>query len=219
MIGTRRDLGLGRRSGSGTWSSPLRRRAALVHVDVDDVGARLRPARGRPPPPPRTCRLRISRANFFEPVTLVRSPIMMKLLSGRSVSGSSPLKPRQRLDCGRRARRLAGHGLGNRADVRRRGAAAAADDVQPAVVGELAQRAGHHLGRFVEAAEGVRQAGVRITTDVNRRDLRQLFDIRPQLAPVPARSSCPRSAGRHARSNSSRLRPFAPRACGPLRKP
>ena len=34
---------------------------------------------------------RISRENFFEPVTLVRSPIMMKLLSGRSVSGSKPL--------------------------------------------------------------------------------------------------------------------------------
>ena len=34
---------------------------------------------------------RISRENFFEPVTFVRSPIIRKLLSGRSVSGSKPL--------------------------------------------------------------------------------------------------------------------------------
>ena len=56
---------------------------------------------------------------------------------------------------------------------------------------------GHHLGRFVEAAEGVRQAGVRIATDVDRRDLRQLFDIGPQLVgpqaqlmPTLSKSAC-----------------------------
>ena len=32
----------------------------------------------------------ISRSNFFEPVTLVRSPIITKLLSGRSVKGCVP---------------------------------------------------------------------------------------------------------------------------------
>ena len=60
------------------------------------------------------------------------------------------------------ARRHVGHGLGDRADVRRRGAAAAADDVQPAVGGELAEHARHLLGRFVVAAEFVGQAGVRM---------------------------------------------------------
>ena len=34
----------------------------------------------------------MSRANRFEPVTFVRSPIMMKLLSGRIVSVSSPAR-------------------------------------------------------------------------------------------------------------------------------
>ena len=34
---------------------------------------------------------RMSLANFAEPVTLVRSPILTKLLSGRMVSGSMPL--------------------------------------------------------------------------------------------------------------------------------
>ena len=33
----------------------------------------------------------ISRANFADPVTFVRSPAIWKLLSGRMVSGSSPL--------------------------------------------------------------------------------------------------------------------------------
>ena len=34
---------------------------------------------------------RTSRANFREPETLVRSPIIVKRLSGRSTSGSRPL--------------------------------------------------------------------------------------------------------------------------------
>ena len=34
--------------------------------------------------------LLIRRANFFEPVMLVRSPIMMKLVSGWMTSGSMP---------------------------------------------------------------------------------------------------------------------------------
>ena len=51
--------------------------------------------------PPRTCSAAtaaasaycsslISRANRFDPVTLVRSPIIWKLLSGRMISGSRP---------------------------------------------------------------------------------------------------------------------------------
>ena len=35
---------------------------------------------------------RTSRANFFDPETLVRSPIMVKVLSGRITSGSRPLR-------------------------------------------------------------------------------------------------------------------------------
>jgi len=31
------------------------------------------------------------RANFLEPVTLVRSPMLMKLVSGRTIKGSNPL--------------------------------------------------------------------------------------------------------------------------------
>ena len=72
----------------------LRVEHALVHVDVDDVGAaahlverhlRARP-RSRPPGS--------ARAKRFEPVTLVRSPIIRKLLSGRD---------RERLEAGEAA--------------------------------------------------------------------------------------------------------------------
>ena len=83
------------------------------------------------------CPSRISRANFFEPVTLVRSPIMMKLLSGRITSGSRPLSRVSGSGRERLARRHVGHGLGDGADVGRRRAAAAADDVQPAVARQI----------------------------------------------------------------------------------
>ena len=122
---------------------------------------------------------RTSRANFREPETLVRSPIMVNVLSGRITSGSRPL--RSRIVAGRRrtAGRLAAHGLGDRADVGRRRAAAAADDIQPAVAGKLAQHRGHLLRRFVVAAELVGQSGVGMATRPRRAKLRKLFDVGP----------------------------------------
>ena len=60
---------------------------------------------------------------------------------------------RVRIGLGGAAGRNVAHGLGNRRDVRRRGAAAAADDVQPAVAGELAEHPGHLAGRLVVGAE------------------------------------------------------------------
>ena len=127
-------------------------------------------------------------ANFFEPVTFVRSPIMMKLLSGRSVSGSRPLK---RVSGSMRGRVRGG--LSATASAIARMWAGVVPQQPPTMfsqplLGELAQRAGHHLGRLVEAAKGVRQAGVRIATHVDRRDPRQLFDVGPQLVRAPARS-------------------------------
>jgi hypothetical protein len=61
------------------------------------------------------------------------------------------------------------------------GAAAAADDVQPAAGGKVPQHLGH-LGRsLVVAAEGVRQAGVGVAGDEDRREARQLLDVRAHL--------------------------------------
>jgi hypothetical protein len=92
------------RSSPALWRCPARRRSGsetghrrfaveqrVVHVDVDDR----RPAsdllagdldRFFEFPS------RIRRANALLPVTFVRSPIMMKLLSGRSANGSVPLR-------------------------------------------------------------------------------------------------------------------------------
>ncbi len=60
-------------------------------------------------------------------------------------------------------------------------AAAAADDVHQPRVSELAQEAARVLGLLVVAAEGVRQAGVRVAGDVRRRDPGKLGDVRPHL--------------------------------------
>ena len=69
----------------------------------------------------------------------------------------------------------------NRPCVLGRRAAAAAGDVQEPVARELAQERARHLGRLVVAAEGVRQAGVRVRADEAGRDPRELGDVRPKL--------------------------------------
>ena len=60
------------------------------------------------------------------------------------------------------------HGLGDRADVRGRRAAAAAHDVHPPLAREAADVRAHDLGRLVEAAERVREARVRIRAQRRR---------------------------------------------------
>ena len=40
------------------------------------------------------CPSKMSRANFLLPVTFVRSPTLMKLVSGRTIRGSKPLRRR-----------------------------------------------------------------------------------------------------------------------------
>jgi hypothetical protein len=72
--------------------------------------------------------------NFAEPVTLVRSPTLTKFVLGLITTGSSPLRAAARFGISGTAR--AGqplHRLGDRPDVRRRGAAAAADHVDQPV--------------------------------------------------------------------------------------
>ena len=84
----------------------------------------------------------------------------------------------------RRAAAAAGPatGLRDRADVIGRRAAAAADDVDEAAVGEVAEQRGRLVGQLVVLAEGVRQAGVRVAADVAVGDARQLREVRPHLA-------------------------------------
>ena len=161
----------------------------LVHVDVEDVGAAFDLLRGPPRPPPRTARPRISRANFREPVTLVRSPIMMKLLSGRIVSGSRPLQPRA---AARPAAAARGGLLATASAIARMCAGVVPQQPptmfsQPLAANSPSMRA-IMLGRLVVAAEVVGQAGVGIAAHVDRREPRQLLDVGPHHAPAPARS-------------------------------
>jgi hypothetical protein len=62
-------------------------------------------------------------------------------------------------------------------DVLRRGAAAAADDVDQTAFGEFAQDFRHVLGRFVVLAKGVGQAGVGMGADVGVRHARHVVDV------------------------------------------
>jgi hypothetical protein len=81
-----------------------------------------------------------------------------------------------------RTRRLAGDGRRHRPNMRRRRAAAAADHVDEAGLGELGQHGGGRLRAFVVEAELVRQAGIRIGADERVGDLADLLDMGPHLA-------------------------------------
>ncbi len=71
-------------------------------------------------------------------------------------------KPQPRFDCGDDARLVRRHRRGNRGDMVGRGAAAAADDVDKATGGELADQPRHVFRALVVLAELVGQSGIRI---------------------------------------------------------
>ena len=116
--------------------------------------------------------------NRAEPVTLVRSPILTKGISGVSVNASRPDSRSRGGICGIGARRLAGYGARDGADVVGRGAAAAADDIDQARGGKLFDQRRHRLGSFVVAAEFIGQPGIGISADQRIGDARQFGDVR-----------------------------------------
>ena len=97
------------------------------------------------------------------------------------LSGSSPERRSFLSTTGTLARRHVLECLDDRPDVRRRGAAATAGDVQEAALREFPQDRGGVLRRFVVFAEGIRQPGVRMQAGVHIGDLRQLLDVGPQV--------------------------------------
>ena len=123
---------------------------------------------------------RISRANAREPITLVRSPTLTNRLRA-DVERLEAGQVGARLD--RRAASAArgpATAVGDGLDVGRRRAAAATDDVECALAGELAEDAGGLRRLLVVAAEGVGQAGVWVGDDRDVGDARQFLDVRPQ---------------------------------------
>ena len=113
------------------------------------------------------------------------------------------------LRCGPNARALALDHLSYGLDVRRRRAATAADDVQPAVVGELLKLPGERLGRLFILAVFVWQPGIRITghertrhlvdgPDVVGHELRSGGAVQPDGEQVGGRNRRIESVGRLA---------------------
>ena len=66
-------------------------------------------------------------------------------------------------------------------DMRGRGAAAAADDIDEAGRGELADQLGHVLGALVITPELVRQSGIGIGAHQGVSDARNLSDVGTQF--------------------------------------
>ena len=85
-------------------------------------------------------------------------------------------RPRRQL-----SRRLAAHRLGDRADVGRRRAAAAADDVDEAGIGELGEQPRHVFRALVIEAELVGQAGIGIGADEGIGDAGEIGDVGAHL--------------------------------------
>ena len=90
-------------------------------------------------------------------------------------------QPGGHLDLGKHAPRLALDDLGDLGDVGRRRAAAAADDVHEAGLGELGEIARLPLRGLVVLAEGVGETGVRVAGHVGVRDPGHLGDVGPHL--------------------------------------
>ena len=86
--------------------------------------------------------------------------------------------------------------LGDRLDVVRRRAAAAADDVQCAIASELAQDAGGFRRLLVVAAEGVGQARVGVAADRDVGDASQFLDVGPEHGRAPSEQLRPIANGR-----------------------
>jgi hypothetical protein len=99
----------------------------------------------------------------------------------RQREGFEAGKPQQRRDARNFARRLAGDGGGDGADVIGRSAATTADDIGDAGSGEFADQRRHGLGTLVVMAEFVGQAGIRICADQCIGDARELGDVRAHL--------------------------------------
>ena len=143
--------------------------------------------------PPRTCSsatstaalkssASIRRRKRAEPVTFVRSPISTKPVSSPISNGSRPLNRGERRGPRDDTRLEALHRRRDRLRVLGRRPAAGACDVQEAVTRELVQQRGRDVRRLVVAAEGVRQAGIRMRGGEAGRDPRELGDVRPHLA-------------------------------------
>ena len=115
--------------------------------------------------------------NRREPMTLVRSPTIKRAAGVFGLdqfdAGIIGAMRGRVYDVRRAALRHFDHG----ADVRRGGPAAAAYDIQPALLDEFRELAGQRFGRLQVLVVFVGQAGVGVTGDARRRHVRQGADV------------------------------------------
>ncbi len=172
---------------------------ALVHVDVDDLGAVLdlvaRHLQRR--------RVVAGGDQLAEPSGAGDVGALADIHEGnflRQRERLEPGEPHQRLDLGHLARWVLRHRLRDGADMLGRGAAAAADDVDQPLARELVDLRRHELRTFVVGTEGVRQAGVGIGAGEGVGDLGDLGEVRAHRlrteSAVQAHGKWPRMADR-----------------------
>jgi hypothetical protein len=152
----------------------------LVHVDVDDLRAALDLLAGH--------RQRGAVVAVADQVAELRRPGDVGPLAdvheqrlGQDRERLEAGQPAGRDDRGHLPGRVTGDGLGHPADVLRRRAAATAEEVDQAALGELVDGGSGVLRRLVVLAERVGQAGVRVGGDERVRDPGQLREVRPHL--------------------------------------
>jgi hypothetical protein len=189
------DVGLGRDAGSGRGPSGLRNRASLVHVDVDDLRAACRPADARPSSAALELAFldearRTSRAGDVGALADIDEAGL-----GPEVSGSSPLTGA----VARQRRHVRGVTRDNDSAIARyvvrRGAAAAADDVQPSRWAKSRSMPAMCAGSssYSPNSFGRPAFGCRLKRRV--RDPRRALDVGPQIlgaqrAVQPMNSGC-----------------------------
>jgi hypothetical protein len=154
---------------------------AVVEADVEDVGAALHLVA-------RHLERLVVAVLEDEPAELLRAGDVGALADedevrlgrdGQRLVAAQPCVVRR---AGRLSRSDAIHGSSDGRDVLGTGAAAAADQVEPAVPCELAQHRGHVLRRVIVLAELVRQPGVRVAGGEVRRQARQLLYVGAHVA-------------------------------------
>src|SRR5574343_1950200 len=152
----------------------------FVHVDVDDLGAVLDLLAGDGQ--------RVVEAAFEDHAGEgLRAGDVGPLADvhvqriGTDVEGFQPGQAQLLLDFWHFSRADRSHPGGDRRDVLRRGAAAAADDIDDAALGPALDFGGQLFRRLVVAAEGIGQAGIRVGRDVAVADAGQFLDVLAQF--------------------------------------
>ena len=170
------DVGLGRDKVEIVHHGGLRIEQALVHVDVDDLRA-VGDLVARDVERGGEIALLDQLAEFRGARDVGSLPDVHEADVGRQHEGFEARQPQQRRDLRHDARRDALDRLGDGMDMRRRGAAAAAEDVDEAALGKFLDEAGHVFRALVVEAEFVGQAGVGIGTDQRVRHPRQFGEM------------------------------------------